>query len=400
MESKRYRLAVVVSNPIQYHAPLYSYLAKDGRFDLKVFYMSDRGARPFYEKFSRTIVKYDNPILDGYQYVFLNPGEPRGWWEKRTELLSFQLTRRLLEFSPQAVYFHGYANPTYWWAILNCRRKGVKVLLRGENEDILPRPLWRSCLRETFLRIFLLPNVDGFLYIGTRNKEFFLRRNIPESKLFFVPYSVDGAYFKAGFSQTEIEGIRRKIIRQYTLEEGIRLFIYTHKLRSSMRPLDAVNAFCEALSSGVSHAALIMCGDGELRSEAERIARAKGKGKIIFTGYLNQSELRDHLLISDVMINPAQEPWGCSVNEGLACGLAVISSDLVVGWPDMVIPEVNGYVYPCGDLKELSGYICKICSFSPDDLNKFEEASLALSRKLSFATCADGLQAAMRTLLT
>ena len=80
-----HRLAIVISHPIQYHAPIYSYLAEDGRFQIKVFYMSDRGARPFYDKFSGRVVQYDNPILVGYEYVFLNSGEPRTWWQQKTE---------------------------------------------------------------------------------------------------------------------------------------------------------------------------------------------------------------------------------------------------------------------------------------------------------------------------
>jgi len=137
-----HRLGIVISHPIQYHAPLYGYLAKDRRFRIKVFYMSDRGARPFYEKFSGRVVQYDNPILEGYEYEFLNSGEPRTWWQQKTEFVHLGLSKELLNFDPHAVYFHGYTNPSFWFAMLICKRKGIKVLLRGENEDVLPRPWW------------------------------------------------------------------------------------------------------------------------------------------------------------------------------------------------------------------------------------------------------------------
>lgn len=389
-----FRLAIVISHPIQYHAPLYSYLAKDGRFQLRVFFMSDRGARPFYEELSRTIVRYDNPILEGYDYVFLNAGEPKYWWGKKTEFVNCALGEELVKGRPQAVYFHGYDNLSFLWAILKCRRVGIKVFLRGENEDVLPRPFWRTWLRETLLK-FLLPRIDAFLYIGTRNKEFFLKRHVPESKLFFVPYSVDNEYFMRGHSQGEINEIRRRVLERHRLAEGTRVFIYTHKLRASMRPVDAVRAFCDLGRSKDLHAALIMCGDGDLRHRAEELAREKGGGRIIFTGYLSQNDLREHLLAADVMINPAEEPWGCSVNEGLASGLVVISSDLVVGWPDLVIPGVNGYVYPCGNLRMLSDLIQRLCLLPSAELIRMKQESLRLSEKLSFAACADGLASAM-----
>lgn len=388
-----FRLAIVISHPIQYHAPLYNYLAKDARFQIKVFYMSDRGARSFYDNFSKTIVKYDNPILEGYEYVFLNSGRPTSWWRKKTEFQNIGLSKKLLSFSPQAVYFHGYDNPSFWPAILACRKTGIKVFLRGESEDMLPRPLWRAWLREVFLKV-VLPNIDGFLYIGKRNKEFFVKRNVAESRFFYVPYSVDNIYFRAGCSQGELDNIRRRIIDKYRLEEEFRLFIYTHKLRPTMRPLDTVRAFCDSIVTNNSRAVLIMCGDGELRPQAERLAKTKGKGRVMLAGYLGQNDLREHMLASDVMINSAEEPWGCSVNEGLASGLVIICSDLVVGWPDMVVPGVNGYVYRCGDVHELSQLIHRLCLLSSRDLAIMKEESLTISRKLSFATCADGLMAA------
>jgi len=392
-----FRLAIVISHPIQYHAPFYTYLAKDGRFQIKVFYMSDRGSRPFYEEFSRTVVKYDNPILGGYEYVFLNPGEPKTWWRKKTEFVSFNLEESLLEYAPQAVYFHGYNNPSFLKAILACRKAGIAVFLRGENEDILPRPFWRLAVRKLLLSA-LLPKIDGFLYIGEYNKKFFLDRGISEEKLFFVPYSVDNNYFRAGISQAESDNIRSKILGKYSLPEESRLFIYTHKLRDTMKPLDAVRAFCDMARSNRHEATLFMCGDGELRAQAENIASDCANGRIIFTGYISQADLREHMLASDVMINPAIEPWGCTVSEGLACGLAMISSDMVVGWPDMVLEGKNGYVYRCGDLKELSNLIHKFCSLSAEDLSHMKAESLKLSEKLSFATCADGLAIAMRNI--
>jgi len=281
--------------------------------------------------------------------------------------------------------------------MLICKRKGIKILLRGENEDVLPRPWWRMWLREIFLKI-LLPNLDGVLYIGQHNKEFFLNRKISEDRLFYVPYSVDNHYFRGERSQAELDRIRKELLSKYGIEAGYRVFIYTHKLRSTMRPIEAVSAFCEAIRSQNLRSALMMCGDGELRSEAEKVAEKNGgKGRVVFTGYLSQRDLRDHMLSSDVMINPAIEPWGCSVNEGLACGLAMIVSDQVVGWPDMVMPGLNGYVYPSGEGHALAQSIQKFSLMRVGDLTRMKRESLKLSERLSFETCAGGLAAALRS---
>lgn len=391
------RLAIAISHPIQYHAPLYAFLARDGRFDVRVFYMTDRGSRPYYDPFAKTTVHFDNPILNGYAYDFLRTGEPEGWWSKKSELMQFALKGRLAAWKPQAVYFHGYDNPAFWPAMAWCRENGVTVLFRGENEDVLPRPALRRAARELFLKI-LIPKVDAFLYIGVENKEFFLRRGIPASKLFYVPYSVDNDYFLGGVGDDELRDIRERVRAKYGLPPATRVFIYTHKLRGTMRPLDAVRAFAAAAPAFHRDNALIVCGDGELRDEAEAVARGVPAAKIVFAGFISQSELREHLLASDVMINPAIEPWGCTVNEGLASGLAMISSDLVVGWPDMVRSGLNGEVYRVGDIDALTRLIAEFGNKSDDEIETMKAHSFVLARdELSFRMCADGIAAAVET---
>ena len=389
------RLAIAISHPIQYHAPLYAFLAKDGRFDLRVFYMTDRGSRAYYDPFAKTMVRFDNPILNGYPYEFLRTGEPKGWWSQKTELMQFALRKRLAAWKPEAVYFHGYDNPAFWPAIGWCRDNDVAVLFRGENEDVLPRPPLRRAARELFLKM-LMPKVDAFLYIGVENREFFIRRGIPPSKLFYVPYSVDNDYFLGGVSDADLRAMRDRVRAKYELPPATRVFIYTHKLRGTMRPLDDVQAFAAAAPSFHRDNALIVCGDGELRAEAEAAARAVPKARIAFAGFISQSELREHLLASDVMINPAIEPWGCTVNEGLASGLAMISSDWVVGWPDMVRSGLNGEVYHVGDIEALTRLIADFGNKSDGEIETMKAHSFVLARdELSFRTCADGIAAAV-----
>ena len=384
------RLAIAISHPIQYHAPLYGYLARDSRFDLHVFYMSDRGARAYFEPFAQTMVSFDNPILAGYEHTFLSRGEPQSWLAKKTEMMQFGLRDALAKWKPEAVYFHGYTNPAFLRAMSWCRANGVAVWMRGENEDVLPRPPWRNVAREAFLRR-LIPKIDAFLYIGRENHDFFIRRGVSPSKLFYVPYSVDNHYFAGGIDETERERIRNVLRERYALASEARVFIYTHKFRDTMRPLDAVQGFGRASSRFTRPAALIMCGSGELKAAIEQMASSYANARVILPGFLKQSELREHLLGSDVMINPAIEPWGCSVNEGIASALAQISSSMVVGWPDMV-REKNGLVYEAGDLDALANDIAKLAAISDDELRAMQNESLRLAREeLSFAKCADGL---------
>ena len=69
---KRFRLAILISHPIQYQTPLYKLLAEQKEIDLTVLFCSDWGLKIYHDEQFGQSVKWDIPLLDGYKYKFLN----------------------------------------------------------------------------------------------------------------------------------------------------------------------------------------------------------------------------------------------------------------------------------------------------------------------------------------
>ncbi|MEL7122806.1 MAG: glycosyltransferase family 1 protein, partial [Bacteroidota bacterium] len=59
------------SHPIQYFAPLYQNLTQNG-LDVEIWYASKHGIAGEKDREFGTKVKWDIPILEGYQYRFLS----------------------------------------------------------------------------------------------------------------------------------------------------------------------------------------------------------------------------------------------------------------------------------------------------------------------------------------
>lgn len=66
-----YRLAILNTHPIQYFAPLYKRLAQQENIELTVLYCSRWGLDAYIDPQFKTIVKWDIPLLEGYNYKFL-----------------------------------------------------------------------------------------------------------------------------------------------------------------------------------------------------------------------------------------------------------------------------------------------------------------------------------------
>ena len=65
------KLAVITSHPIQYHAPWFRHLARERQIDLKVFYLWDFGVTERIDDGFKQAVRWDVPLLTGYQHEFV-----------------------------------------------------------------------------------------------------------------------------------------------------------------------------------------------------------------------------------------------------------------------------------------------------------------------------------------
>ncbi|HEV7518631.1 MAG TPA: glycosyltransferase, partial [Thermoanaerobaculia bacterium] len=81
---------------------------------------------------------------------------------------------------------------------------------------------------------------------------------------------------------------------------------------------------------------------------------------------------------ADLFVHPAREErWGVSVEEALACGLAVVTSSRVGAARDLVMAGRNGGVYPAGEARELAQRITAALALDPAAVAAANRAVLA-----------------------
>jgi glycosyltransferase involved in cell wall biosynthesis len=378
------RIAAIVENPIQFFVPHYRHIAEDGRLDLTVFYLTDRGVKPF--SFHKATVIHEQSVFEGYKWKMLRNKSPFKNSFGFLDNFDPELYSELKKGSFSAAWFHGYNYASMWIGFSACIRAHIPILLRGESENFFPRSLLIRLTKRIVLG-YLFNRVGAFLYIGKCNREFYKSFNIPDEKLFYVPYGVENEWFQATFE--ERENWRKEIRRYLSLNDETIIFIYTSKHRNPKRPFDAVESFCRLPPE--LNAALIMLGDGELRPEAESIFHKLNRGhRVFFLGLQPYSELRRYLATADVHVFPSVENWGMAINEALAAGLAIVTTDQVAGWFDMVTPGVNGFIYRAGCIPELTTHMLTL-STNPSLIVSMKEASLKRASTLSFKQMTEGL---------
>lgn len=348
MPSKPIRLAWLATHPIQYQAPLLRAIAQCPDIDLTALFFSDFSTRGFVDPGFGRAITWDTPLLEGYQYEFL-PGtssEIKG-------IKTFQprvggLAKKLNRDNFDAVLVQGWNHYGMVKAAWLAKRAGLKVLMRCEATDHVDSSTGlKRLLREATVR-FLLSQIDYCLAIGTRNRDFYLKRGFPAERIGSMPYCVDNDHFRSKAQSADLVGLRA----QLSLEQGRPVILYASKFMARKFPDQLLEAY---LCLPTPRPYLIYVGDGEMRSNLEATVQKHQLMDVRFAGFRNQGELPAFYALADIFVLPSiNETWGLVVNEAMNAGCAIITTDQVGSAADLVRSGENGFAIKACDVSALT----------------------------------------------
>jgi glycosyltransferase involved in cell wall biosynthesis len=398
LTTKKVRLAYLVSHPIQYQAPLLRRIAQEPDIELTVFFGSDFSVRDYQDKGFGVEVKWDVPLLEGYQHEFL-PALRDNSTVSVTSPINFGIASRLRGKTGQprfdVLWVHGYATVNALHGMIAAKSLGIPVLLRAESwlRD-RPRTGTQLAAKRLFFRT-LRHLVDGVLPIGTLNAEYWQYYFGTEVPLFLMPYAVDNDYFHQR-SEAARAG-RADLQAELGLDPSRPVILFASKLQTRKRCEDLLQAYIN-LSPGDGREPdpyLVIVGDGEERGALEAKAAASGFSGIRFCGFRNQSELPRFFDLATVFVLPSRhEPWGLIVNEVMNAGRAVIVSDDVGCQPDLVTDGVEGCVFPAGDVAALTAALHRVLD-TPENAAGMGRRALERINKRNFEEDVRGLRQAI-----
>ncbi|MGA2409595.1 MAG: glycosyltransferase family 4 protein [Candidatus Binataceae bacterium] len=384
------------THPIQYCAPLYRRLSSDSAIDLTVYYCSRQALDESYDRGFGRAIAWNIPLVDGYAHVFLanlrQSGRPgKGFFQ----LINPGIVKELYRKRYDAIWIHAYNYCTSMLAFIVARLLGIRIFYRTESslvyDKMVTRPLWLRLMKLAFLRAYLA-QVDRFLAIGSRNREFYRYYGQDMARIIDVPYAVDNEFFQCNAAAWTPQ---RPLLRQALgLPPDAIVFIFAAKLIPEKRPLEMIKAY-ERLHAP-ARAALVVVGDGVLADDCKTYVTQAHLNNIVFTGFVNQNEMPKYYALSDVLVHPADPckgDWGLTVNEAMACGLAIIASEGVGAVDDLVKGRGTGLVVPCGSIQAVATAMEHL--LDPNILSGMQAASKRVIQTWDFDQCVRGVKQAL-----
>lgn len=221
----------------------------------------------------------------------------------------------------------------------------VITLQQAARRQNKPFVLWSEAIDTEFAsghwlsnryRRWLYGRTDAFLAYSEAAKQFLQRRGVPTEKIVRGFQIVPPEQLPAPTRSRADLGLHN---------EQIVLYVGYFNPRKGVETL--IRAFQQVAQANDR---LVLVGDGPEKNRLQQLAAADGR--IHFPGYLEGAPKSSWYAASDLFVLPTRhDPWGLVVNEAMAFGLPIITTD-AAGCAELI--QGNGRIVPANNIPVLA----------------------------------------------
>lgn len=236
----------------------------------------------------------------------------------------------------------GYSSPTVMLAMLYLRRKKIPFWL--EVDGGLIREDSRLQYR---LKKMLVGAASGWLSTGKATTDYLVHYGARRESVREYPFS----------SLWEADILKEPVSRERKLEFRRELGMEEDKVILSIGQFihrKGFDVLMKAAAQLAPDTGIYIVG-GEPTEDYLNLCRELGLKNIHFEGFKKKETLVKYYQAADLFVLPTREDiWGLVVNEAMAFGLPVITTDRCVAGLELVEDGVTGYIVPVGDADALA----------------------------------------------
>ncbi len=361
-----------------YRVPLFTELA--ARFDLEVWILGD---------VAKIREWSSDAAQDAFKCRFMpHVGIPTGSRDYRV-VLNYTFPVSLARHEHDVIIVCGWDTPASVYAVHYSKLTGKPVVLWAGSTA--REPNWRRTMSRPLVGN-LVRRADAWLSYGTRSKDYLVSLGANADKVFRAFNTVETTQFANQSSMMEEQ--RDSFKNQLGITSKYVVF-YCGQLIERKGLQDLLPGFAKLVESGVD-VTLLVAGSGKCESQFRNQVKGLGlTNHVMFAGFVERDELPRYYGISDLFTLPSREEvWGLVINEALACGVPVLTTEAVGASADLMEDGVNGYVCPAGNAEALGAALLRHFS-KENDLQQMQRAARESILPFTISHAADAFEQAV-----
>ena len=265
------------------------------------------------------------------------------------------------------IFCCNYATPTGLLEIFYLKLKKIPYIIEGDGGFYNPKKRIRNSIKKHIFK-----NADYFFSTSTEFDKYLLMLGAAQEKIYRYSFSsvFDNEILNGPLNVNEILSIRNKnsipnkkvvvSVGQFIERKGFDLLI------------KASDYFDE------SYVFYII--GGAPNKEYSDLIKSKKINNLILKPFMEKKKLFRFLSACDLFVLPTREDiWGLVVNEVMACGLPVVSTDRCISALEMINSR-NGFVI---ETNSISAIVNSIKEFFSKDIKSFRYEALSTAHKFT-----------------
>lgn len=279
--------------------------------------------------------------IDNFKAVFLK-GKSIGV----AEALCFEVIK-YIDNSYDHIVVTNFSDPTGIIAIAYMKLKGISYEIESDGGFAGTG----KGIKEMVKR-FLLKDADCYFSSGVEHDKYYLTYGAKMEKIIRYPFT---SLFKKDILECPVDkNIKEDLRKELQIVEkkivlSVGQFIYR-------KGFDVLIKAASLLPSGVG----IYIVGGEPTDEYLQLKEKYNLKNVHFCGFMKTQELEKYYTVADIFVHPTREDiWGLVINEAMAKGLPVITTNRCVAGLELITDDSIGQIIPVGDAHKLALAISK-----------------------------------------
>lgn len=353
---------------------------------------------PYHDaRFEAASVSWKHPLVvletrpDSQEYPWSSNDEQRSYQVLRLEggldpeqdppffLMREQLQDLISQLSPVVIMTVGWADSVYLELLRIGQQQCIPLVVISDSRKVdMSRRFWKEWLKSQ-----LLQGYSAAVVAGTQSRQYLLDLGFSPAAIFQPWDVVDNEYFAQFAAQTQTQSIDR------------RPFLCVARLIPEKNHKLLIEAYC-AYQRGGGSRALVLVGDGPLRSEIQQLCTdLPDAGKALLLPFEQLESLRARYADAYALIlSSRKDTWGLVVNEAIAAGLPVIVSDACGCSSDLIQDGVTGWQFQADDPEGLLACLHQVDEQSLDARSRMIDAARSRLADFSLDTFTQGVHQA------
>lgn len=196
------------------------------------------------------------------------------------------------------------------------------------------------------IKKYFIGAAQGWLSTAKIHEQYYLQYGADKEKIFKYPFTSvkEEDVLEKPVSNSGKAYLRTELgIRQEKMILAVGQFI----------PRKGLDLLLKVTGNLDDNIAVVLLG-GEATEEYLKIIAEQKLKNIYFPGFIKKKDIQKYYRAADIFVLPTREDiWGLVINEAIAAGLPVITTDRCIAGTELIVQKKNGFIVPVDDEEKL-----------------------------------------------